>query len=332
MRFASGVENRVYAFRLNAVEPELSGPLVLRLYANTADGERARAEGAVQNAVASLGFPAPRVRHVCDDPTWLGAPFLIMERLPGEVMLAPLSRVDAGIFYLLRNARAVLFRMPELIAGLQARLHALDAPYVRDALERAGVEPSLLTTGAHLERVGVRIDELRIDGLRRGYEWLQASRPPEPPRLAICHGDLWFGNVIEQAGTISGVVDWSVDSMLIGDPAYDIAVTSVVLSVGMADVPPSLRWLARRVQGGMANRFLLAYSRRGTVDTDAVRYYQLLRCVDFLSWVAARRVAPELRTKVDRDMLDVAGGTEGFIAFFHKHTGIALEMPPAIEP
>jgi hypothetical protein len=38
VRFASGVENRVYGFRLNAVEAELSGPLVLRVYARTAGG------------------------------------------------------------------------------------------------------------------------------------------------------------------------------------------------------------------------------------------------------------------------------------------------------
>jgi hypothetical protein len=61
---------------------------------------------------------------------------------------------------------------------------------------------------------------------------------------------------------------------------------------------------------------------------DAVRYYQLVRCLDFLSFVAWRRLEPSLRAREERDMLDVAGSTEGLEVFFRKRTGIALPMPP----
>ncbi len=92
VRFGSGVENRVYGFKLRNAPEEFSGALVLRLFGGQVTGERARLEAGVQNAVASGGFPAPHVLHVCADLGPLGGPFVIMERARGDVMLAPLTR------------------------------------------------------------------------------------------------------------------------------------------------------------------------------------------------------------------------------------------------
>ena len=326
-RFSSGVETRVYAFRLAGVPDALSGPLVLRLFGSHVAGERARLEAAVQNAVAKMGFPAPGVQHVCEDAAPLGGPFMIMERVPGDVMLAPLTRPRTNIFDLIRLVPSLVSRMPTVIADLQAKLHALDANVLRRELEAAGLDSSALSLDSHLQRMSARIDQAHLDGFVDGLEWLRTHRPAEPARLAICHGDLWFGNVIQHRLRTAGVVDWSMDAMLIGDPAYDVGVTSVGLAVGGADVPFLLRPIASGVQFVLSRGFLRAYARRVPLDLDAMRYYQSLRCVDFLSWVAERRVSPLLRTHEHRDMLDIKGATEGFASFFRKRTGITLAMP-----
>jgi hypothetical protein len=102
----------------------------------------------------------------------------------------------------------------------------------------------------------------------------------------------------------------------------------VALAAGMADIPAFLRIIGRWFQRGMSNRFLKAYERARDVDMTAVRFYQLVRCIDFLSYVAWRRLDPSIRAREERDMLDIAGSTEGMERFFHRATGIKLPMPP----
>ena len=328
-RFTSGVETRVYAFRLGGLREAFSNPLVLRLFGGHVTGERARVEATVQNAVANMGFPTARVLHVCEAAAPLGGPFIIMERVPGSVMLAPLTRPGTNILDLIRLVPSLLLRMPPVIADLQAQLHSLDANVLKHALEAAALDSSILSLDSHLERMSERIHRAHLGGFVDGFQWLRIHRPAEPSCLAICHGDLWFGNVIQHRLRIAGVVDWSMDAMLIGDPAYDVGVTSVGLAVGGADVPFPLRPIARGVQILLSRLFLRAYLRRARADVNAVRYYQSLRCVDFLSWVAERRVLPSLRTHRERDMLDIKGATEGFTSFFRDRTGITLAMPRA---
>jgi aminoglycoside phosphotransferase (APT) family kinase protein len=328
-RFSSGVEARVYAFRLGGVPDALSDRLVLRLFGSHVAGERARLEGAVQDVVARMGFPAARVLHVCEDAAPLGGPFMIMERVPGDVMLAPLTRPGANIVDLIRLVPSLLVRMPPIIADLQAKLHALDANVLRRELDALGLDSSVLSLDGHLQRMSARIDRAHLDGFVDGFEWVCTHRPAEPGRLSICHGDLWFGNVIQDRLHVAGVVDWSMDAMLIGDPAYDVGVTSVGLRVGGADVPFPVRPISALIQVVLLRAFLRAYRGRAPLETDAVRYYQLLRCVDFLSWVAERRVSPSLKTRDQRDMLDIKGATEGYVSFFRKRTGITLVMPTA---
>ena len=56
-----GFDTEIYAVRLREAPPEFAGPLVLRLLRPHHDPTRALREEATQNALAVLGFPAPRV-------------------------------------------------------------------------------------------------------------------------------------------------------------------------------------------------------------------------------------------------------------------------------
>jgi aminoglycoside phosphotransferase (APT) family kinase protein len=327
-RFSAGVENRVYGLRLDGAPHELDGPLVLRLYADGTEPSRARLEAAVHRAATTQGFPAPRVSHVCEDAMVLGAPFILMERLPGRIMLEPIAQVGAGMLAPIRNWRGLLVRMPAVMAELMASLHQLDPVVLERELAGVGLDRRELSMEAHLQSIAERIDGAGLTGFAAAMTWLMDHRPPQPPRLAICHGDLWFGNVLEEGRRVTGLIDWSSISVLIADPAYDVGTTSVMLAAGMADMPWALRLISGWFQRGMSSRFVKQYRRWRAVDMDAVRFYQLVRCLDFLSYVAWRRLDPSLRAREERDMLDIAGSTEGLEAFFRKRTSIALLMPP----
>jgi aminoglycoside phosphotransferase (APT) family kinase protein len=66
-RFAGGVGNRVYGFHLQDAAEEFSKPVVLRLFSQYGDATRVRREFALQNALADLRSPAPRVFIQEDD-------------------------------------------------------------------------------------------------------------------------------------------------------------------------------------------------------------------------------------------------------------------------
>ena len=83
---SGGYDATILRFGLRGAPNSFSGPLVLRLFQATADVQRAPREAAVQNALAELGYLAPRVLVAEVRTVPLGGPFLIMECMPGRTL------------------------------------------------------------------------------------------------------------------------------------------------------------------------------------------------------------------------------------------------------
>ena len=60
-RLMGGFDTLVYAFRLAGAPTDLAGPLVLRVFPGPGGVGQASKEAIFQNAVASSGFPVPKV-------------------------------------------------------------------------------------------------------------------------------------------------------------------------------------------------------------------------------------------------------------------------------
>ena len=100
---SGGFDTSIYAIRLQNAPAAFSRPLILRVLAPRGDpAARVLRERATQNAVAAQGYPAPRVLATTTDAAPLGAPFLVMERLPGTVL------VDAQRLGMMRTLLAAL--------------------------------------------------------------------------------------------------------------------------------------------------------------------------------------------------------------------------------
>ena len=111
-----GFDTYIYFFGLAGdVPPEWSGPLVLRLYPGPEREDSAWRETAIQAFCADAGYPAPCPLTCGDNASSFGLAFMIMERAPGRTILAAISAQPW-------RAGALL----DQLAGLQARLHALD--------------------------------------------------------------------------------------------------------------------------------------------------------------------------------------------------------------
>ena len=97
MRIQGGFDAAIFGFTLDRVPPPLVGSLILRLSHADADPGRVKLETVVQNTLAEMGFPAPRVMVTESDPGILGGPFMVMTRLSGQTLAVcseNLSRVD----------------------------------------------------------------------------------------------------------------------------------------------------------------------------------------------------------------------------------------------
>jgi aminoglycoside phosphotransferase (APT) family kinase protein len=301
---SGGFDTQVFRFQVQSTHDEWSRPLVLRLLGSQHDPRRALREGIIQNTVATLGYPAPRVLVASADTVALGAAFLVMERLVGRPMLA-----------------ARWLGVASALAETQARLHLLDPRPLLLAMESSRAHETLGFQSL-LAQLHHRIERHALDGLRPSMHWLLVHQPSPPARPVICHGDFHPQNVLMASGTVTGVLDWP--NALVADAAYDVASTRVILGlvpIELSGIPPALRPLVRAGRRLMLGRYLAAYRRCRPLDLRALAYYEAASSMRQLVRVAEARVSGRL-TPLDRSVFG-----ERVAARFHALTGVAPEIP-----
>ena len=288
-----------------------SGPLILRVMSPAHDPRRALKERATQNALAGLGYPAPRVLAACADRGPLGAGFLVMERAAGRPLL---------------EARP--WGVSAALADAHARLHALDVETLLRALDDEGraaggaFDRRAVTLGSHLAALDRRIREAPLPGLSAGMRWLLDHRPLDHGPV-ICHGDFHPQNLLVAAGRVSAVLDWP--NVLVADAECDVAATLVILRltpIELFPVPPALRPLLAGLRSIMTGRYLARYRRARSLDATRLSYYEAAACMRGL----AR--ATEARLAGSDNALDVSSFGERLAARFTRVTGVAVSLPP----
>nr|WP_221243157.1 phosphotransferase family protein [Conexibacter arvalis] len=158
---------------------------------------------------------APRLLLACPDASVIGAPFYVMEEVPGAVITsalpAELDRPGA------RDAIA-----DELVDAL-VELHALELEST--GLREIGRAADFLER--HLRRwagIWERHRTREVPALDEVTRWLQANRPEPAAPATLVHGDYRLANVVFSAGPatrLRAVLDWELAT--IGDPLCDLA-------------------------------------------------------------------------------------------------------------
>src|ERR1700685_3271076 len=128
-RMSGGYDATILRFSLQGAPHPLTGPLVLRLFQPNVHAERAQREAAVQNALADLGYPAPRVFVAEARIEPLGGPFLIMQRVAGRPLGSEFEGLSIKGFGqavdMVRQIPRIRREMIGLWDEAQTRLHAL---------------------------------------------------------------------------------------------------------------------------------------------------------------------------------------------------------------
>ena len=307
---SGGFDTSIYALRLREAPTVFAGPLVLRVLAAHHDPSRALRERAVQNAVADQGYPAPRVLAVTSDPRALGAPFLVMDHLPGRV-LVDAQRVGIG----------------GVLAEAQARLHALSPEPLLAALDTEPGAGGRASVGfeAYVTSLQARVARAGLDGLKPTLRWLHERRPPPGPPV-ICHGDFHPRNLLVADGRLTGVVDWP--NALVADAEFDVAATLNILRfvpVDLMAMPRVVSLIVRMLQPVLAARYLAAYRRRRALDPQRLAYYEVASAMRALvqSGEARQRLAQALGA------LDASSYAERLAVRVERLAGVTVTLPTA---
>ena len=239
----------------------------------------------VIKALEATSAPTPKVYWYEEDPSLLGGPFFVMEKVEGEVP-NPWSRAGKQ-FYADAAKRG---KLPRSFVEALASLHNLD------------------WRGAGLDFIGVpgdgkdfalreiaKWESLIAQSIRKPEPvliellmWLRANAP-ETRRLAFVHGAYRTGNLIIKDDAIAAIIDWELQ--VIGDPMYDVA---YVLSNLNREGSPLLSCVVER-------EFFLDYYQQLTgltIDLEVCRYYEILYMMRSTAfWLSASGLFAEGRNK-----------------------------------
>lgn len=212
-------------------------------------------------------YPAPQALLYCEDPSLLGAPFYLMERIQGVILRRELPP-DLHI------TPEKLRRLSESFIDNLARLHGLD--YAAIGLGDLGKPQGYMERQVRgwIERYhGSKTHDL--PDVERVSAWLKENMPAQSSATLI-HNDYKYDNMILDAGDITrikGVLDWEMCT--IGDPLSDLA-TAIGYWVE-ADDPAELRtihWGPTSLPGSLTRKQLVQrYGEKTGLDVSKITFY-----------------------------------------------------------
>ena len=213
---------------------------------------------------------APKALLYCEDPSVLGCPFYLMERVQGIIL-----RRDPpeGLGTNAETAR----QLSEAFVDNLARLHGLD--YSTIGLADLGKPQGYLdrqVEGWIARYQGSRTHDLPEVG--KISVWLNERRPREAP-YALIHNDYKYDNVVLDPTDITrivGVLDWEMCT--VGDPLTDLG-TALAYWVDPEDPEElqNIRWGPTTLPGTLTRTELVRrYAQTTGRDVSNVVFYRVL--------------------------------------------------------
>jgi aminoglycoside phosphotransferase (APT) family kinase protein len=244
-------------------------------------------EARLLEAVEGADVRTPKVLLTCADESVIGAPFYVMERCVGDVIVTELpDRLDD------EDGRR---RVSEELVDALVEIHAVD-------WEACGLGGYGKPTG-YLDRQLRRFGGLWEHNKTRELpvlddltEWLAEHKPESGP-ATIVHGDYRLGNVMFAAGTpprLNAIFDWELAT--IGDPLADVG---YLLATWAQPGDPhnaisALGGLSRRPGFLTRDELVARYEERSGRSMSDVRWYMTLalwKSAVFLEGSYKRRLA-----------------------------------------
>lgn len=221
-------------------------------------------EHRVMSALAGTSVPVPRTHLMCQDDGVLGAPFYVMEYVPGTVYRSPELTASLTV----AQRRDLSLRLIDVLADL----HTLDPEQV--GLGDFGRPDGFLERQVRRwskQLAASRSRELAdIDRLAE----LLGARVPTTRRSGIVHGDYRLDNVlVGDSLEISAVLDWEMATL--GDPLTDVGLLAVYWE-GLDGVEnnPIAKGIGPEYEFPPVRELWQRYAERSGIDLSDVEWYR----------------------------------------------------------
>lgn len=178
------------------------------------DTER-KVEFAAIRSMEGVDIPVPKALYLEEDPSHLGAPFFVMERVEVGVPAAPfqLDALDPHRETLGRQMFRQMGRIAAVDPAGTPLAEVIDSPALDACWSR-----ELDYWEGEIDRHARKPEPIAKAAIRH----LRRNPPPAAQKLSIVHGDYRIGNFLHnEAGKITAVLDWEMAH--IGDPYEDVA-------------------------------------------------------------------------------------------------------------
>lgn len=162
--------------------------------------------------------PVPEVLWFEEDPSVLGARFVCMRRVAGEVPQdVPSYHADGWMPSLPPDRQR---RVWESGLDTMARIHRIDRPAI--GLGWIEVVDPARRLQLDVEYRRFACGDVPFPPVDRAFDRLAATVPPATDQPALCWGDSRLGNLIfDEDQHVAAVLDWEM--VTVGDPVQDLA-------------------------------------------------------------------------------------------------------------
>jgi aminoglycoside phosphotransferase (APT) family kinase protein len=170
-------------------------------------------EARIMSALHAAGIRVPRVIRTCDDPSWIGAPFVLLEPIDAVVIT---QRLPASI-----SRPADRRRLGRDVIDALVEIHRVD--YQAAGLSGIGRGAGYLARQVQRFSALWPVNKTReLPSVERAALLLARRVPPESA-VTVVHGDYRLGNLMigrERPARVEAIVDWELATL--GDPLADL--------------------------------------------------------------------------------------------------------------
>jgi aminoglycoside phosphotransferase (APT) family kinase protein len=210
-----GWESVIYAFDMAPKGNLQHGNLILRIYPGEDAYQKSLREFKGLQHLYEVGYPVPKVYNLERDNSPFGKPFILMERIEGEMLWPVLDRSTLEV------ASALVTKM----CALFVQLHSLDWHEFVPEEEQSNLEDPYASIDHFLSLLLAMTEPFPVlKTFLPVFEWLKTRRDSVPcTRPAPVHWDFHPGNLILQLDGALKVIDWT--QIQVSDPRFDIGWT-----------------------------------------------------------------------------------------------------------
>jgi len=261
---SEGWETDIYTFDVLSVTDgvEKKGEYILRIYPGAGGAIESAREFKGMRCLHESGYPVPQVHLQAGEDSPFGYPFVIMDRIDGQVMRQIMNNAPV------EEKEGLL----TLFCDLFVNLHNLDWRPYYETLNQINPGDPYQYVDYWLFTGRQRIKHFELQGFSEPLDWFEEKRSEIPcNRPSVVHLDFHPNNVLLRADGQAFVIDWSQVS--ISDARFDLAWTLVLAFAYMGE-----QW---------RDQILAGYESLTGTKIDRIEVFEAFACTRRLFTVVA---------------------------------------------